>query len=163
MTISTLKLSELNTAVIQAFINDEEIQWQHNGEWQDGVHQFINPISSPETKWRVKPKGTQPADMSVLISDNIVCRFWDEEKSEAELGLLISVESTHADYQYKTICNLGFRHMTPDFGRLIHLKIEGDDLTDRLNEAGFQYQYYTSGIIKIVGLGEGFCYPWELE
>lgn len=163
MSISKVKVNELNTAVIQAFINDEEIQWQHNGEWQDGVHQFINPISSPETKWRVKPKGTQPADMSVLISDNIVCRFWDEDKSEAELGFLLAVEPNLGDYKYKTISNLGFEHVTPDFGRLIHLKIEGDDLTDRLNEAGFQYQYYTSGIIKIVGLGEGFCYPWELE
>lgn len=164
--------------VLIAIAEGKEAQYRHehtDGEWRTGGG-ALNPISCEDWEWRIKP-AKKAVDLSVLIKSGIDCEFWSGNKSK-NIHKLMCI--SNKDYKAK-----GRKYYNKCRPRMDnwHSWQGGDcplpegfiiDVTTRDNRIlkGKEVQDLRWGFkklegdiiaFKVIGLAEGWCYPWQVE
>lgn len=151
---------------------------ENQPKWEDSKN-GPNLASDPDM-WRIKPK-LKPVDMSVLIASGIDCEFTSRsDKSHWYIGKLRSIDS----FYYPTwnaphiYCHPRMNHIhawqggecpLPEgfrvraFLRKKGAGIDGKEVS--LGKLEWNHEDCRGDIIgfEVLGLDEGYCWPWEVE
>ena len=106
----------------------------------------------------------KPVDMSVLVDSGVLCVFSDSHNLKLKGFLLQISHETYALDNFTT-----WKYCRPLYGHWHSAKNFGDveGFIAKLVDAGFcvgtDKCYGVTEHFRIIGLQDGYCYPWESE
>ena len=135
-------------------------------------------------KWRIKPK--KPVDLSVLIDSSIDCEFWDDaDQKFPVIGKLTELGNPCISYKYVDVDGMDYKYCRPRMNHVhawqggecplpdgLRVKVfyQNPHIEPAIYEVGsynLTWHWYgtESDIIafEVVGLVDGYCWPWEME
>ncbi len=158
-----MKLSEY----IAAWEDGEAVELMScaSGEWSatDTAVDIAVDYSLSPNYVRIRPK-LKAVDMSVLVGSGVDCGFSDELHKNALVRVGLFSGSNREDFPFRDNSGVDWKYCKPrmnywfSYNNFTNVR----DLLGNLRDAGFSVQTDV-GCFKIVGLLEGYCWPWEVS
>lgn len=149
-------------------------EWRYDAEWIDCIDNITwsNHIDY-RRKWNKKP-----VDLSVLIESGIDCEFSFDWKSKPSIGQLLKIDGnkyTSDVGHYYNYCLPRMNHWQswqggecplPE-GIVVETIYREDSMPEKnvVTDLFWKHHSEADDIIafKVIGLADGYCWPWEIE
>lgn len=161
------------------------VEFSYTGTQREESHPESSPhMGSYVEQWRIKPK--KPVDLSVLIDSSIDCEFWDDaDQKFPVIGKLTELGNPCISYKYVDVDGMDYKYCRPRMNHVhawqggecplpdgLRVKVfyQNPHIEPAIYEVGsynLTWHWYgtESDIIafEVVGLVDGYCWPWEME
>lgn len=151
----------------RAVADGETIQIRQCAGWLNAtLEDGLDRMCGNPAQVRIAPTLT-PVDMSVLVGSGIDCEFFENGQGVDSISPLVKIErdakNEYVDQfgAYSQRCRPRMDHWHSLFGMGID---EGDNLVERLRDAGFDIERSgCKGHVRFGGVKPKFCMPWESD